>query len=73
VAEQSKDQEIAARFCVLSHSTLAAFNERTPEQVIRAQRNVDDDMLGALESMVRAARAGRLEGADALAQECVAW
>lgn len=64
---------VAARYCVVSHDTLAAFNERSPDQIARAQRRVNDDMLSALESMVKAARAGQLEGAAALAQECVAW
>ena len=63
----------AATFCVLQERTLAAFNERSPEQVIRAQTAVDDAMLSSLEAMVKAARAGKLEGRAALQVACVAW
>jgi hypothetical protein len=76
MAEQQgreEEQEIAAQFCVVPHRSLAMVQERTPRQLIRAQRNVDEDMLNALESMIKAARAGQLEGAAALAQACVTW
>ncbi len=63
----------AATFCVLQERTIAAFQERTPEQVIHAQKAVDDEMLSSLEAMVKAARAGRLEGRAALQVACVAW
>jgi hypothetical protein len=71
--EQGKEERVAARFCVVSHDALATFNERSPRQIVAAQSKIDDSMLSALESMVKAARAGGLEGAAALAQECVAW
>lgn len=70
---EEKEEQVAARFCVVRHESLAMLNERGPREVVAAQRRIDDDMLSALESMVKAARAGRLEGAAALAQECVAW
>jgi hypothetical protein len=71
--EEQGGESVAARYCVVQHQSLAMLNERSPRAVIAAQRRVDDDMLSALESMVKAARAGALEGAGALAQECVAW
>jgi hypothetical protein len=61
-----------ARFCVLPEPTMAAVNQRTDEEITAAQGRVGDDMISALESMVQAARAGRLE-ASALALEAVAW
>lgn len=63
----------AARFCVVNEKALEAFNQRTPEEVVRAQSQIDDSMLNALESMVKAARAGSIEADAALALECVAW
>jgi hypothetical protein len=72
MAEQ-EEREPAARFCVVPRRSLAMVQERTPRQLIRAQRNVDEEMLSALESMIKSARAGELEGAEALAQACVTW
>lgn len=72
MAEQ-EDARVAAQFCVVQHVALEMLNERSPKQAIAAQRRVDDNMLSALESMVKAARAGQLEGAEALAQAAVAW
>jgi hypothetical protein len=63
----------AATFCVLQERTLAPFNERSPEQVIHSQKADDDSMLSSLEAMVKAARAGKLEGRAALQVACVAW
>jgi hypothetical protein len=63
----------AARFCVVNEKALEAFSLRTPQEVARAQAQIDDSMLSALESMVKAARAGRIEADAALALECVAW
>lgn len=69
----AEERRSEARFCVVEHTALEMVNERKPSQTIAAQRRVDDDMLTALESMIQAARAGKLEGAAALAQACVAW
>ncbi|MDA0167658.1 hypothetical protein OJ998_01050 [Solirubrobacter taibaiensis] len=73
MAAEKGREEIQARFCVVQHSALEMLNERNPKQLIAAQRRVDDEMLSALESMIKSARAGKLEGAEALAQACVAW
>lgn len=66
-------RSFAARFCVVPERSLRMLNERTPEQIIEAQRELDDGLLNALESMVKAARAQQLEGRAALAMEAVAW
>jgi hypothetical protein len=67
------EQEVAARFCIVAQDSLTMLNERHPERTIAAQRKVDDEMLSALEGMVRAAREGGLEGAAALGQQALAW
>jgi hypothetical protein len=72
-ATVNKAKGYAARFCVVSERSLAAFNQRSPELVVEAQAQSDDEMLSALESMVKAARAGKLEGKAALQVACVAW
>ncbi len=61
------------RFCVVAERSLAVFNERSEDEIVRAQAQFSDDMVSALESMVKAARAGQLEGRAALALEAVAW
>jgi hypothetical protein len=71
--DREEEARTEARFCVVQHTALEMVNERKPSQLIAAQRRVDEDMLTALESMIKSARAGRLEGAAALAQACVAW
>ncbi|HXQ73261.1 MAG TPA: hypothetical protein VN844_22365 [Pyrinomonadaceae bacterium] len=48
-------------------------NIRTEQEVIEAQKAVDEDMLSALEEMVNAARAGKLEGRAALAVAAIRW
>lgn len=63
----------ATRYCVIPHDTLAAFNLRPQEELVKVQGLVDDEMLNALEAMVKAARAGTLEGEAALALEACAW
>lgn len=62
-----------ARFAVVPIETVRALNIRTDAEVIEAQKQVGDDMLSALEEMVNAARAGRIEGKDALALGAIAW
>lgn len=66
-------REFAAQFCIVPERSLAMINERSGKEVMRAQRFVDDSLLGALEGMVQAARAGKLESAAALQLEAVAW
>lgn len=62
-----------ARFCVVDEVVLAAVNKRSDGEIIEAQRRVDDRMVGALEQMVQAARAGQIGTEAALALEAVAW
>lgn len=61
------------RFCIVPERSLAVFNERSEEEIVRAQRIMNDDVIKALEGMVKAARAGRIEGRAALSLEAVAW
>ncbi|HEX9942108.1 MAG TPA: hypothetical protein VGG03_08835 [Thermoanaerobaculia bacterium] len=61
------------RFCIVPERSLAVFNERSEEQIVRAQTQVNDELINALESMVKAARGGRIEGRAALSLEAVAW
>lgn len=63
----------SARYAVISIEAVRALNVRTEEEVIEAQKGVDEDMLSALEEMVNAARAGRLEGKSALALAAIKW
>ncbi len=63
----------AARFAVLPIEAVRINHIRTNEEVMEAQKGVDDDMIRALEEMVNAARAGRLEGKAALALAAVKW
>jgi hypothetical protein len=64
----------AARFAVVPIETVRALNIRTDDQVVEAQKRVDEDMIRALEEMVNAAKAGRLlEGKNALAVAAIAW
>lgn len=71
--DKAADRGFSAQFCIVPERSLAMINERSGKEVMRAQRFVDDAMLGALESMVQAARAGRLDSAAALQLEAVAW
>jgi hypothetical protein len=66
-------KEAKAQFCVLSHKALAQVHERSDKDILEAQRKIDDKMLSAMEEMVKAAKAGRLEGKAALGLACVAW
>ncbi len=63
----------SARYAVISIEAVRALNVRTNQEVIEAQKGVDEDMLSALEEMVNAARAGRLEGKSALALAAIKW
>jgi hypothetical protein len=64
--------QTARRFCIVRRST-GVLRPRDTEELIDAQKELDDELLTALETMVKAARAGNLEGRAALAQACVAW
>jgi hypothetical protein len=63
----------ATRYVVVPVETMRTFNIRSNAEVIEAQKNVDDDMIAALEEMVNSAKAGRLEGKSALSMGAVAW
>ncbi len=62
----------AAQYVVTTVDAVRMFDIRTDDQVIEAQKGVDEDMLKALEEMVNAARAGRLE-ANALSLAAIKW
>lgn len=81
-AEQAQEQRLPGeapvkerpiQFCVVSQKSLARIHDRTDEEIIVAQKKVDDSMLKAMETMVKAARAGTLEGRAALGLACAAW
>lgn len=62
------------RYVVSPVETVRALNVRTDEQVIEAQRQFNtDDMIAALEEMVNAAKAGKLDGKAILAMGAAAW
>lgn len=63
----------STQFVVLPVESVRTLNVRSDDEVIEAQKLVDDRMLAALEDMVNAARAGRLEGNAALSISAVAW
>jgi hypothetical protein len=62
-----------ARFCIVPERSMAVFNNRSEDEIAEAQRFVDPQLISALESMVKAARGGRIEGRAALSLEAVAW
>lgn len=62
-----------AQYAVLPIDAVRVNNIRSNEEVIEAQKGITDDMIEALESMVNAAKAGRLEGKAALALGAVKW
>lgn len=61
------------KFVVLPVEAVRTLNIRTSEQVIEAQKRVDGEMIRALEEMVNAAKAGKLEGRAVLAMGAAAW
>ena len=63
----------STRFCIVQHDALAMVNNRSNDEVVKTQQLVTDDLLGSLEEFVKAARAGRLEGAAALGLACAEW
>lgn len=63
----------ATKYVVMPVAAVRTLNVRSEDEVIEAQKAIDEDMLSALEEMVNAARAGRLEGASALRMAAIAW
>lgn len=62
------------KFAVISTEQLRAISPLDDRQVVEAQKTaVSKDMIAALEEMVNAAKAGRLEGDEILAMSAVAW
>ena len=61
------------KFAVVSVDQLRAVNPRDDSEVVEAAGAVTKEMISALEEMVNAAKAGRLEGEDALALAAAAW
>lgn len=61
------------RFAVVRVEQVRAINARDDAEVVEAASTVSDDMIKALEEMVNAAKAGRLEGENALALGAAAW
>lgn len=63
-----------AKFAVISTEQLRAINPLDDQEVVEAQKTVvSKEMISALEEMVNAAKAGRLEGDAVLAMSAVAW
>lgn len=62
-----------AKYVVLPIEAVRVNNVRKDEEVLEAQKGVTDEMLEALESMVNAAKAGKLEGKSAFAIGAIAW
>lgn len=71
--EESGARKVFPRYCIVTEGTLAAFNRRSDDEIVEAQKQIDESMISALEGMVKAARAGRIEGKAALALEACAW
>jgi hypothetical protein len=64
----------SVRYVVLPVEAVRTLNVRTDEEVAEAQKQIDDDMISALEEMVNAARSERLQSREAvLALGAVAW
>jgi hypothetical protein len=61
------------QFAVISTKQLRAINPLDDKEVVEAQSEVSREMIAALEDMVNAAKAGRLEGEEVLAMGAVAW
>jgi len=61
------------RYAVIPVQQLRAINALDDEEVAAAARSVNPDMISALEEMVNAAKAGRLEGESVLALGAAAW
>jgi hypothetical protein len=61
------------KYAIVPVDQLRAINPKDDAEVIDAANHVDDDMIKALEQMVHAAKAGKLEGENSLALTAAAW
>lgn len=61
------------KYAVIDAEKLRAINPMTDHEIIAAQKNVTHDMIQALEQMVNAAKAGKLQGESVLALRAAAW
>jgi hypothetical protein len=61
------------QYAVIEAERLRAINPLTDHEIISAQKNVTQDMIQALEQMVNAAKANRLQGEAVLALRAAAW
>jgi hypothetical protein len=70
----AKDEAASgARFCIVPQSALAVFRQRSTDEAVRAQSRVDPALFEALEDMLKAARAGRLESQAITELQAIAW
>jgi hypothetical protein len=65
--------ERTIKYAVIDAEKLRAINPMTDHEIIAAQKNVTHDMIQALEQMVNAAKAGKLQGESVLALRAAAW
>ena len=65
--------ERTIRYAVIDADKLRAINPMSDHEIIAAQKNVTHDMIEALEQMVHAAKAGKLQGESVLALRAAAW
>ncbi len=72
---QNKQQPFGrgAKYAVVPVGAVRMLNVRSDDEVVKAQGAVTDEMIAALEEMVNAARAGRLQSDAALNMGAVAW
>jgi ribosomal protein L1 len=63
----------STRFAVVPVKEVRAINPLNDDDVVKAAKEVGPDMISALEDMVNAAKAGRLEGQTVLAIGAAAW
>jgi hypothetical protein len=65
--------ERSIKYAVIDAEKLRAINPMTDHEIIAAQKNVTVDMIQALEHMINAAKAGKLQGESVLALRAAAW
>ncbi|NEP00411.1 MAG: hypothetical protein F6K58_17370 [Symploca sp. SIO2E9] len=61
------------RYAVVPVEKLRAINPKTDQEVIAAQKTLDQGTIEALEEMINAAKAGRLEDNSVLSLRAAAW
>lgn len=61
------------KFAVVPIAAMRVNNIRSDDEVVRAQATVTPEMISALEEMVNAAKAGRLNSENALGIAALAW